>query len=410
MDSGNFFGIDTSGDPTLIYTPTDNQPLIAFSNVFFTDHVWSPDPLKIGEEWKQLPELRERLSAYCSYSETSDLSEPLTLEQRLSQCDGRNLELDELEITSLAPLDLPHKFPNLETLSLWGNQLSDPNDLLTTISSLSQLKALWINGNPLIEDEQQQAQLISTIISTKPSIEILNSVFTPNYTKWALSYISKSIDDSSVVYMDLSDRSLTGQLKKEAFEPFKNLQKVDFRGNPSLDLSNINNIIPNLHSIFIDEPQLSSIKYSDQIIFINGIAESGEQSLPVPGRIWDHIQPAGSRWGVGDEVSLAIHHSLTPNFAAMPIGSPLNGLTYFVFWPIKDINPLSEITANLFPQINFGNLEEALKEKKLIPMVNLKSKFKSSVTKKAKIKVFTDIDIFCRKSSFKTFCNYKRTK
>lgn len=383
FDAGNYFGIDTQGDPTLIYTPKeDAPPLTAFSNIFIADHCWSPEPLTLYKEWKENKELRERLDMYTSYADDDD--ESLTLEERMEKCDGKVLELDDLDLTELKSLNIPERFPQLEALSIYGNQVEDPAEVLATIAALPNLRGLWINDNPVVD----APAIDESILSCCPKLEILNSNLTKNYTEWALLYIAHSKDAKTVTTIDLSGRELHA-LNPNAFKPFLNLSKADFREN-DVDLSKVNEIIPNLRSVYCDNPE----QLPNTFVFVNGKdTETGDETISIPNRIWDHIQPAGNRWGLGDEVALAIHHSLTPNFATMPCGSPSSALTYFIFWPIEDISPMDEVTSNLFPQIEFG--EESEPEAP-IPMRSVKSKFVSTVVRKRPIKVYTDIGVFAK--------------
>jgi tubulin--tyrosine ligase-like protein 12 len=381
MDAGQFFGIDTQQDPTLIYTPADSSPLLANSQVFLCDHCWTANPPKIATAWKANDALRERLKLYLNDPPTPD-ADPLPLSERLAKCDGRRLDLDDLGLDLLEPLQLPTRFPQLQVLSLWGNQLTDPKDLAAVLAELPDLKGLWLQGNPLNDNEG--VPLI--VFSLCCQLEIFNRKFTPNYSEWALLYVANSTDPRTVANLDLSDRGIT-KLNPAAFARFTSLSKVDFSEN-KIDLSEISTVIPSLKSIRCDNP----VNLPPSIVFVNDVdPETKDVNLPIPNRIWEHIQPAGPYWGLGDEVALSIHHSLTPNFAAMPCGSPSAAWTYFVFWPIRDVSPMEDVTANLFPKIQFGQLEEPLPQ---LPLASLSSAFKSTVCTKRPIRVFTDLQRF----------------
>ncbi|OHT13046.1 Tubulin-tyrosine ligase family protein [Tritrichomonas foetus] len=378
-DAGEYFSIDAGDDPTLIYTPHENHPpLTAYSNVFLSDHCWCCDALNIVKEWKKNTELRERLAPY---SENPDPPSPppLSLNERLEKCDGKNLDLDELEITQLQPLRIAERFPELESLSLWGNELSDVADLLTTLASLKNLRGLWIKSNPV----NDAPGISESILACCKSLEIFNSNFTKNYGVWALSFVAHNSDPRSVAILDLSDREIT-EIRPEAFKPFSNIAKIDFTGN-DVDLSHILDVCPTLKSIKCDHPE----QLPESIVFVNDVdRQTGDFSMRIPDRIWDHIQPAGDVWGICDEVGLSIHHSYDPNFAMMPCGSPKSAFTFCAFWPISDIAPNTEVTANLYPRLPYAPIEP---EEPLTPMISLKSKFASTVISKRPIKVWTDI-------------------
>jgi tubulin--tyrosine ligase-like protein 12 len=324
------------------------------------------------------------------FSPDPDPPDPLLspIAARIARSRGRDLDLDDLKLTSLVDLDLPAAVPDLEALSLWGNDLADLADILAVLAGLPKLRGLWLQGNPVAASSEE-------VLRAFPNLEILNSKLTSRYTEWALLYLARAADPETVAYLDFHSRGITA-LNPTAFAPFTNLSKVDFRGNP-VDLSAVDRVIPTLKSVNCDDG--SAIPES--IVFVNGVdRETGDVSLPIPDRIWEHIQPAGPLWGLGDEVALSIHHSLTPNCAAMPCGSPSSPLTYFVFWPIAPVAAMDEVTANLFPLIGFAPIGPPLA--RLVPMP-LKSPFKSTVTTKRPILVYTDLKPFAEHLHSDTF-------
>lgn len=382
FDCGAFFSIDTSVDPTLIYTPQDQTtPLTPGCNVFITDHCWAAKPKDIYSEWKKQGDLRNRLAAFLEYP---TLSEDLTVDQILEKCDGKTLEIESQELTTVSQLEISKRFPNLEVLSLIGNEIAEPSEILSLISQLPNLKALWINANPVAESEG----IDKSILSLCPKLQIYNSKFTSNWGEWALLYYAHNTDPSLVAELKIAGRGIT-ELKPEAFKNFKNLSRLDITDN-DVDVTKIKEIIPSLTSLHCDHEDQAP----KSIQFINGIDESeGCVSLNIPNRIWDHIQAVGEYWCLGDEIALSIHHSLEPNVAQMPVRSPLNGQSYFVFWPVAEIKPFEEITAHLFPLLPLG-APVPTEPPKLTPMKNLKSKFVSSVTNKRPLKTYIDMDIF----------------
>jgi len=384
-DVGLCFGIDTSGYPTLLYTPSDKSTLEPLSNVFFTDHCWMVEPENIYNDWKNMPQLKERFASFLS-SKSVVVSE-ISIENALLNCNGKNLDLDNMNISNLRDLRIPEHFPNLESLSLWGNNIDNPVDLLDTLSDLPMLKALWINGNPVADTEQ----VLQAIPIISVNLEILNSKFTSKWGEWALMFCSKAKNPENVVRIDLSDRGII-EMNEKAFEKFRNLYHIDVSGN-NVDLSCIKTIIPSLHSIRCD----NTTSLPEGLIFVNGYdSVEKRESVIIPDSIWDHLQPIGEKWALGDEIALSISHSLTPNVATMPVISPLNGFSYFVFWPVSSINPYDEICADLYPLIPLGAKIDPKKEPELKTMKPLSSRFVSSVITKRPIKVFTDIEVFAQ--------------
>lgn len=62
-----------------------------------------------------------------------------------------------MELADLGGLEFP---PNLVTLSLMNNKLSDEEELTKKLNYLN-LKVLWLNGNPIIESPTFQEYIIS---------------------------------------------------------------------------------------------------------------------------------------------------------------------------------------------------------------------------------------------------------
>lgn len=378
MDAGRYFAIDTQVDPTLIYI--GKTPLTPLSNVFISDHCWVANPAAVHAVWKENEELRERLSSFCTSVDATAVE--LSLEERLATCDGKNLDLDDLDIENVVDLKIEERFPGLESLSLWGNKINNPADLLHVVSALPNLRGLWIRGNPVADSPK----INDTVMMCCQKLEILNSEFTKGYGEWALKYVAHSTDPMTVTMLDLSDRGITA-LNPEAFANFKNLSSINLKGN-EVDVTKIDVVLKSLRSIHCDNTE----GLPKNIIFANGVdRETGDMTLPIPDRIWDHMQPAGPMWGLGDEVALSIHHALDGNSRQMEVRSPESELTYFIFWPIAEIQPMDEVTANMYPRIPFGEIGDLIERK---PMKSLKSPFASTVTDKRPIKVYTDIDTF----------------
>jgi len=54
---------------------------------------------------------------------------------------------------------------------LFGNGVENPNDIAEKLVPLPNLKALWLNGNPVVEN----CSNFNMIGETMPALEILNS-------------------------------------------------------------------------------------------------------------------------------------------------------------------------------------------------------------------------------------------
>ena len=92
--------------------------------------------------------------------------------------------MDELGITSLASFSFPE---TTEELSLIGNEIMNPNDVAKFIVPLPNLKALWLNANPVVT----QCSNFTSISESMPTLEIINSKFTNSAGEWALLYYSR---------------------------------------------------------------------------------------------------------------------------------------------------------------------------------------------------------------------------
>jgi len=76
--------------------------------------------------------------------------------------------LDDYEIGSLKEF----KFrPEVEQVSLWNNQINDPNDITKILMVLPNLKALWCNNNPV----QVNCSNFNVVGDLFEKLEIFNS-------------------------------------------------------------------------------------------------------------------------------------------------------------------------------------------------------------------------------------------
>lgn len=143
---------------------------------------------------------------------------------------GRVFELDELNITSLKDFAWPE---TLEELSLIGNEITNPNDVANHIVPLSNIKALWLNANPVAT----QCSNFSSIAELMPTLEIINSKFTNQAGEYALLYYSrvqgaKTLEE--IESLNLSGRGITYIKDISLFERLKNLKRLDISDHPEL--------------------------------------------------------------------------------------------------------------------------------------------------------------------------------
>ncbi len=150
---------------------------------------------------------------------------------------GQVFDLDEMGITTIKSLP---KFPDqCEQISLFGNEIENPNDIAEKLVPLPNLKALWLNGNPVV-DTCSNFTMIST---TMPSLEILNSTFTGKAGEWALNFYSKlQCDGASLAEaekLDLSGRGILYMPSADVFSKMVKLRKLDISDHPEFFMNDI---------------------------------------------------------------------------------------------------------------------------------------------------------------------------
>ena len=74
-----------------------------------------------------------------------------TLEEYLKQCEESKepvleYDLDNYDIDDLTKITFR---PEVEEISLWSNKISKPTDITSVLMKLPNLKALWLNDNPV---------------------------------------------------------------------------------------------------------------------------------------------------------------------------------------------------------------------------------------------------------------------
>ncbi|CAI9100721.1 OLC1v1037881C1 [Oldenlandia corymbosa var. corymbosa] len=426
FDSGDYFQIEPAEDVDgrqrrLVFT---SDSMEKDSNLFLVDHAWT---FRLSDAYKQLkevPGLAERMASLMCVDidlneEDEDLDENETklsaeeiVEKELCEIkEGRIdtlrwLELDELGIddSTLISLDLPTKFPNLIALSLYGNKLKDVEIVSKQITQLKQLRALWLNHNPVLESRGDH--LADVFLQGCPQLEIYNSHFTANYGKWALGFcggqyrkenpghdLQSDLPLQSVTSLDLSNRRIHS-LEKKVFSPAELpcLSYLNLRGNP-LDGHSTNELLEmlrgfsNLQALEVDIPgplgdgAAEIVESLPRVALLNGvdaakILESGKSvvdSMLHP-RLpeWTADEPLSDRviramwlflmtyrladeekidetsvWYVMDELGSALRHSDEPNFRVspflyMPEGNLASAVSYSILWPTQNVERGSE--------------------------------------------------------------------
>ncbi|OIT03544.1 PREDICTED: tubulin--tyrosine ligase-like protein 12 isoform X1 [Nicotiana attenuata] len=442
FDGGHFFQIEPLEDGRqrrLLFT-SDFMP--KHSNLFLVDHAWT---FRLPDAYKQLcevPGLAERMAALmCVDSAAEEAGDvdgdageedsiklsAVEIVQREIKEGGddatRWLELEELDIDDdmLLSLDLPNKFPNLLALSLCSNNLKDVEIVAKEVTRLKNLKALWLNNNPILERSNSE----TAIIQGCPGLEVCNSKFTSNYGEWALGFCGGIYDKEnagfahqrdhpleSVTSLDLSNRSIHNLINK-AFNPddIPSLSYLNLRGNP-LDQNSLSDLLQLLKgfscldSLEVDIPgplgesAAEIVEALPNLSLLNGvntskILESGKSVVdsmlqprlpewaagdPLEDRVinamWLYLMTyrladeekidETSVWYVMDELGSALRHSDKSNFRVspflyMPEGNLASAVSYSILWPIDDVREGDECTRDYL----FGIGEEKQRSARL---------------------------------------------
>jgi hypothetical protein len=114
-----------------------------------------------------------------------------------------------------------------------GNNILNPNDVANHIVPLPKLKALWMQGNPVVES----CSNFSSIADTMPTLEIINSKFTNQAGEWALLFYAREqgatrLED--IVSLNLSGRGITYIKDLSLLDRMTNLRRLDLTDHPEL--------------------------------------------------------------------------------------------------------------------------------------------------------------------------------
>lgn len=430
FDGGDYFQIETCEEGRQRRLILTSDSIRKYSNVFLVDHAWT---FRLSDAYKQLrevPGLAERMAAMMCVEgskeseEAEDVvsrrngAEPGSLEAIESEISsaqekGQNgsvswLELEELGIDdhTLLSLDLSSRFPDLLALSLRGNKLENVEMVAEEVTKFRNLRALWLNNNPVLETCEDQ--LADIVLQKLPRLEIYNSRFTTNFGGWALGFCAGVYDKDStcnayqtenplecVISIDLSNRCIHNLINK-AFSPVQlpSLSYLNLRGNPLKqnsvgDLLEVLKGFPRLQSLEVDIPgplgesAIEILESLPKLSELNGvkaskILEAGKHvvdSMLQP-RLpeWTAAEPLADRiinamwlylmtyrladeekidetsvWYVMDELGSALRHSDEPNFRVapflyMPEGKLASAVSFSILWPTQNVERGEECT------------------------------------------------------------------
>lgn len=131
-----------------------------------------------------------------------------------------------------------HQFPETtEQISLFGNEIENPNDIAQVLVPLPNLRALWLNGNPVVDT----CSNFSMIGDTMPKLEILNSQLTNKAGEWAISFYGKNQTGVSeldkIERLDLSGKGILHMPSADVFGKLTSLKKLDLSDHPEFFMS-----------------------------------------------------------------------------------------------------------------------------------------------------------------------------
>ncbi len=137
--------------------------------------------------------------------------------------------MDEYGVENIDKLEFGK---DVEQLSLWSNRIANYDNLVVKLKTLPNLKAVWLNGNPVADSPDFFAKLFSDL----PHLQLINKQLTPSATEWVFKVIAQdkfpaSLEDT--LSLDLSGRKIEN-LAPELLEKLPRLRELDLSGNAHL--------------------------------------------------------------------------------------------------------------------------------------------------------------------------------
>ena len=116
---------------------------------------------------------------------------------------------------------------------MFGNKISDPYTITENLLNLENLKALWLNDNPI----EELCHNFDEIGEFLKSLEVINSKFTSRSGEWALLFCCrdqgiKNLKD--IKYLDLSGRNFLKIKDLIVFDLLINLETLDISDHKNL--------------------------------------------------------------------------------------------------------------------------------------------------------------------------------
>lgn len=375
-------------------------------DVFLVDHLWTFKQRDAEKLLRSNEQLLQRMTSIVKHSDKLDLpSNPFEKERPTFQKylatlneETREYDFDEYGIKSLQQIPIN---PQAETLSLFNNNIENPGEITTLLETTPALKALWVQGNPVVENCVNFNQIGELF----EHLEIINSKFTIRAGEWALLYYARDQKVSTVEEiraLDLSGKGLLYIKDITILSRLSALHTLNISDHPEFLQSDEEmraqhdllvegspadqpiEYLPRLHSIdellltlpaglknltcdedleaYILEkratigflPNLRTLNDVSERITVKEEREKERQIRKVMRELWkyagtyrivteDQIDEENI-WYINDEIGSLMKHSDQPNFAMHPfIYAPNNKIedpatiTYSICWPVKDL-------------------------------------------------------------------------
>lgn len=190
------------------------KDLEANSDVFLIDHAWTFKQRTAYPTLLENEKLRERMTNLMKFSDKLDLPGESPYEKKRKPLQEYMIELEERDepalIYDLDSYDIKtlkeFKFrPEVEEISLWDNEIMDPNDVTKVLMTLPNLKALWLNNNPVVAS-CSNFNIIGNIFD---KLEIINSNLTQKAGEWAMLFYAR--DSGAQTLADIQKLDLSGK-------------------------------------------------------------------------------------------------------------------------------------------------------------------------------------------------------
>ena len=206
------------------------------SEIFLVDHAWtftyndSINALKsqpLFDRISKIVECQDKLELPAEESKSSKDAKAV-FEQAVAD-GGKVFNLDSLGIEDLSILG---QIPDTaEEISLFDNQILNPKFIVDILVPLPNLKALWLNNNPVVE----ACSNFHSISELMPSLEICNSVFTAKAGHWAMLYYAREQGAKTIEQiesLDLSGKGLQYLESTDVFADMTGLKRLNISGHP----------------------------------------------------------------------------------------------------------------------------------------------------------------------------------